>query len=49
MKKLGTIEGIFYALYCIFTFGGAWLVKVLIKKALIDIENLKILDKVNQL
>lgn len=40
MKRLGAAEGIFYALYCILTLGGAWLVKVVIKKAMIDVQNM---------
>ena len=40
-KKLGDIEGIMWALLCICTFGGVWFTKVLIKKAIIDVENMK--------
>ena len=38
-KKLGAFAGLFYALYCITTLGGAWLVKVIIQKAIIDAQN----------
>lgn len=40
MKRLGSAEGLFYALYCISTLGLAWMLKVIIKKAMIDVENM---------
>ena len=38
-KKLGAFAGIFYALYCIFSFGWVWVMKVVIQKAIIDANN----------
>lgn len=41
MKKLGFIEGLAWGWWCIVSLGTVWFIKVLIKKALIDVENMK--------
>lgn len=41
MKKLSGIESFFYNLQCVLTLGTWWMIKVLIKKAIIDAMNEK--------
>jgi hypothetical protein len=38
-RRIGDIASLFYILACIFSFGGVWITKIIVQKAIVDAYN----------